>query len=853
MREAAAVSSAVDALPEAARPQALTVVAEPAPKPARPTATTRKLVIPPYDFAAAQRLERELGVSHLIAQVLVRRGLADPAAARTFLAGDDAHDPRAFQGIGDALTLICRHIESRTRITIHGDYDVDGVCATAILVRALRSLGASVDWFLPSRIDDGYGLSAATIDRLAGRGTALLVTVDCGITSVEEVALARAAGIDVVVTDHHSPRADGALPDAPLVHPRVCGYPFADLCGAAVAFKLAQALGAPTANEDIEFVALATVADLVPLQGENRRLVREGLRAMANTAKPGVRALMAVGRADPSGLDAGTLGFRLAPRINAAGRIRRADAGLELLLTEDEGRAREIAVELDSANAERRAIEQRILWEAEAQVAELGERSAYVLASEGWHPGVIGIVASRIVERYHRPTVLIATQGDEGTGSGRSIPGFDLLGALHAVADELIRYGGHRAAAGLTVASERVPSLRAALEAHAAAVLEPADLVPVERVDAIVSGSELGLSGAEELSILEPCGMGNAGARLLVPGARFGDQRPMGEGRHARFAVRSGGASARAVAFGIDGRPPLATGEPVDATFRLELNRWNGVVEPRLVLRHAQPVAPAPITVLGEPADYLAETLSELDRGSEHEHGARAASPAPRRALIDRREESPLAVLADAVASGEPVLAVCAEVSRRLAGLAARSGGFSLASYHAIERDPGLTARFVHLVALDPPAGAAAAALLECAHPITLATGGAMPWGYAHLAWGEPELRFAEQMHELEYGLRPPLAALYRGLRQRGRAAGEELERLLRGDGPHGRPARLAGRLIRVLAELELVSLDRDLPALAIAGSAPTALERSPAYRAYAQRHEDGRRYLSSARAPRSD
>ena len=220
------------------------------------------------------------------------------------------------------------------------------------------------------------------------RGTALIVTVDCGITAVEEVAAARAAGIEVVVTDHHAPRADGALPDCPIVHPALCDYPCPMLCGAAVAFKLAQALGAPTAADDLDLVALATVADLVPLSGENRRLVREGLAALATTAKPGLRALIAVSRADPSALDTGTLGFRLAPRINAAGRLRRADAGLELLLTEDPVRARAIAAELDAVNVERRAVEQRILWEAEAQVAELGPRSAYVLAGEDWHPGV---------------------------------------------------------------------------------------------------------------------------------------------------------------------------------------------------------------------------------------------------------------------------------------------------------------------------------------------------------------------------------------------------------------------------------------------------------------------------------
>ena len=795
-----------------------------------------RLVVPAYDFGAACALERELGVSHVLAQVLVRRGLGDAGAARAFLAAEEGHDPSAFLGMAEAVARIEGHIRAGSRIVVHGDYDVDGVCATAILVRALRALGADAAWFLPSRIDDGYGLAAATVERLLARGAGLLITVDCAITAVDEVAQARAGGLDVVVTDHHSPRADGRLPDAPIVHPGLCGYPCPEICGATVAFKLAQALGAPTAAEDIELVALATVADVVSLQGENRRLVREGLRALASTAKPGLRALMAVAHVDPGDLDAGALGFRLAPRINAAGRVRRADAGLELLLTGDETRAREVAAELDGANAERRAIEERILWEAEALVAEMGERPAYVLAADGWHPGVIGIVASRVTERHHRPAILIALDGDEGAGSGRSIPGFDLLGALHAASGELERYGGHRAAAGMTIARDRIDDFRAAVEAHAAAALTAEQLVPVERVDAIASGAQLGLAVAEELARLEPCGAGNPAARLLLPGGRFDDVRPMGEGKHARFTVRSAGGRAGAVAFGCGGAPPVPCGVAVDATFKLERRTWQGTVEPRLVLRHAQPSHGALIEILGEPAQYVPAALAELDAPPARETRAGADG----RMLVDRRGESPLAVLADARSSGS-VLAVCADVPRRVEGLSSRTGGFALCSYHALERDPSLAARFGHVVALDPPAAAGERGALGAA--------GAAGGGYLHLSWGQPELRFAQQMHELEYGLRASLVSLYRALRELERAAGGELERLLRGEGPHGRPARLAGRLIRVLAELELVSLDRDLPALAIAGAAPTALERSPAFRVYAQRYEDGRRYLNSEKA----
>jgi single-stranded-DNA-specific exonuclease len=551
------------------------------------------------------RLERELGVSGAMAQVLVRRGWGDPAAAQAFLAGEQEHPASAFAGIEQAIEPILRHARNRERITIHGDYDVDGICSTAVLVRALRALGADVDWYLPDRAGDGYGLNLATVERLAERGTQLLVSADCAITAVEEVAAARALGMEVVVSDHHAPRADGRLPQAPIVHPRVCGYPCPDLCATAVAYKLAQALWDAAAadaalaqrasyrvQDDLDLVALATIADVVPLVGENRTLVRRGLGALASTAKPGLRALMAVAKVDPSGVSERAVGFALAPRLNAAGRLYRADAGLELVLTEDPARAGQIAQELDRANQERRHTETRILFEAEAQVAACGESAAYVLAGEGWHPGVIGIVASRIAERHHRPVVMIALEGDEGRGSGRSIEGFDLLGGLQACAAHLGRHGGHRAAAGLQLERSRLEDFREAFVAHAARTLDPEQLVRGERVDAVLAGSELGMALAEELKTLAPFGAGNPTVSLLVRGALLADRRPMGEGRHLRFSVLAGdGARARAVAFGNGGRLPLTEDAPADATFTLEVNEWKGVSEPRLVLRHAQPAA----------------------------------------------------------------------------------------------------------------------------------------------------------------------------------------------------------------------------------------------------------------------
>jgi single-stranded-DNA-specific exonuclease len=809
------------------------------------TEPSPQFALAPYDLGAALALEQRLGISHVLAQVLVRRGLGDPAAAAAFLTPTERFAPDRFADIDVAVELVRAHLGRGSRIVVHGDYDVDGVCATAVLVRALRSLGADVGWYLPSRAEDGYGLGAATVERLAGRGTGLLITVDCGITAVEEVAHARAAGMDVIVTDHHQPRADGQLPQAPIVHPAVCGYPFPALCGTAVAHKLAEALGAATVAEDLELVALATVADLVPLIGENRRFVREGLAQMAGTGRPGLVALMAVSRTDPSGLDASCLGFRLAPRINAAGRLRRADAALELLLTEDTARAQEIARELDQVNLDRRAVEERIRWEAERLALEMGERPAYVIAARGWHQGVVGIVASRIVERFHRPAVLIALDPDDpmapGHGSGRSIPGFDLLAALTAGGGELLTFGGHRAAAGLTIAPDRVDAFRELVEAHAAAVLTPELLTPRERVDAVASGAELTLDLAEELTQLEPCGIGNPAATLLVPGARFSDLRTMSEGKHARFTVTSGGARAAAVSFGCEGKLPAgADGSPVDAAFRLERNAWQGKVEPRLVLRSAAAADAAPINHIDAiaPWEYLDAALMELGRDGLDEHDGGGVGPVDR-TIVERRGVGGLAVIRDALSAADGsesgVLVVCADSDRRLAGLRGRIGGFGLIGYPGLLDEPYVVEEYAHVVVLDPPASAAQQAAVRPGS------------GFLYLAWGEAEIRFSEQMHELEYGLRASLVALYKSLRALGRASGEELERLLRGDGPHARPARLAGRLVRVLMELELVSLDPELPALTLRPAQPTELERSEAFRTYHEFYEEGQRFLRTA------
>src|SRR5919201_4836554 len=616
----------------------------------------------PYSFAAADLISRELGLSSTVASILVRRGHDTPAGGRGFLPGAARHEPFLLGDMRVACERILDHVARGSPIVVHGDYDVDGVASTAVLVRALRRLGARVSWHLPSRLDDGYGLSLGTVERLASDGAGLLVTVDCAITAADEVDRALSLGLEVVVTDHHRPGE--RLPACPIVHPAIGGYPFPDLCAAGVAHKLAEALyvsvgeDPATAAEDIDVVALATVADLVPLRGENRRLVREGLEAMSRTRRPGLRALMKVAALDPGDVNARALAFRLAPRINAAGRLQRADAGLELLLTEDDDRAAQVADELDLLNRERQDTETRILFAAEAERARHDGEPAYVLAGEGWHPGVIGIVASRIVERHHRPTLLVALDGESGRGSGRSIGPYDLHAGLAACSSHLVRFGGHRAPAGFQLRADEGDALRRAFVRHAAASLTPDDLIPEERVDALVPGTALGIELAEELALLEPFGMGNPEPTLLVPAAKVGDARSMGdEGQHCRFTLSSSGIRARGVAFRTAVAGIVECGEERrDVALRLELNRWNGVVEPRVVLRTLCRLDPGECDVLGESGELWAR-LDDPWTGLE-------PGP-PVRAVRDRRGEAFAGVAGDLVSSGEPTLVVCADVARR--------------------------------------------------------------------------------------------------------------------------------------------------------------------------------------------
>ena len=784
----------------------------------------------PYDVAAAARLADALGLTPATAAILVRRGYAEPAQARSFLDAALRTEPERLYGVPDAAALIRRHVEAGTKIAVFGDYDVDGVCSTAMMVRVLRSLGADPTWRLPSR-DEGYGLSLDAIRGLHESGAGLLVTVDCGVTALEEVAEARRRGMDVIVTDHHRPGDE--LPDCALVHPALGDGPSPEFCAAGVVLKLAAAL---TGEErDLDLAGLATVCDMVPLHGENRRIAREGLAALARTTRPGLRALMRVAALEPGDINAHAAGFRLGPRINAAGRLHRADAALELLLTEGEERADEVARELDLLNRDRRETEQRILHEAEAACADQMSAAALVVAGEGWHPGVVGIVASRLVERHRRPCVVIALDGAGGRGSGRSVAAYDLHEGLGAASAHLTRFGGHRMAAGLEIDAAAIPAFRRALALHAGERLSPADLQRVQPVDAVLPGGALNLDLAEELARLGPFGQGNPAPVLMVPGARIEHVTAMGEERdHARFSLASGGARARGVAFRTSQRMLAAAGAtPQDTAVTLESNRWNGTVEARLVLRSVAESRPGTVTDIA-PEDFWRALDEELGCDPAEWFPARPEPrPAPR-PVRDRRGEGLAGVAGDLLTSGEPVLLVVADVERRRAGLEASLAGLDPAGARACTWAAVAAARFDgHLLALDPPPVAAGLDVLR-----------AVPGeGLAHLAWGEPEREFSLAHWRSQLDLRPPLVEVWRALTAAGALEGAELERALKGSSAYPRSGALCGRLVRVLAELGLAEpSERSLRSI---GGAQTDLHRSAAARAYGLRLAEAERHLA--------
>jgi single-stranded-DNA-specific exonuclease len=706
----------------------------------------------PYSWDAAERLAQMLGLPPAAAMVLAGRGLSDPDEARRFMAGEaEIPDPFLFAHMDGAVAAISRAIDQGGRVVIHGDYDADGITATAVMVLGLRALGLKPEWYLPSRFKEGYGLSRMAVETIAAGGPALLITVDCGVNYPDEVAFAKESGLEVVVVDHHQPGP--ILPDCYLIHEVAGEYPHGTLCGVGLALKVLHAVhirrrGAARAalprelEAMLDLVAVGTIADLAALVGENRYYVREGLKLVAIGQRVGLRALAAVSGCSGS-TDSSTVAYRIAPRLNAAGRLADPSPPLRLLLTEDEKEAAVLAQQLHELNGARQDVERQILEQAVECVDKGGSPPpVIVLAGDEWHEGVVGIVAARLVERYHRPAILLGVREGVAKGSGRSIGRYDIMQGLNACAEHLTVYGGHPQAVGLTLEAGKVDEFRAAIERHASLVLDPRDLLPTYRSDAVLRGEDIDVDTAQALTALGPFGSGNPRPRLLLVGADLQQAETTRDGSHLRCTVRVDGVRARGIGFGLgknaaalqtDGR-----GRLVGVQFQVD--SWQGSLRPEFLIEHlgAPPEGGAPLPACGPDcpkwaAAWNVVTANAAGPGAGGEEslasGDRVALRFPiARDLRDRPGR--VSGLAQVLATGEPTLVVCCSVAHTLRDLGARlpladlcPGGLAcvsgtcghealpaareaavvFAQWDAAPVVAGLAAGRAHVVAVDPP------------------------------------------------------------------------------------------------------------------------------------------------------
>jgi single-stranded-DNA-specific exonuclease len=567
---------------------------------------SKRWIVRPSDQGQASTLAEALGVSTIVAALLIARGYGEVDSAEAFLKPslDQLHDPFLMRGMTDAVKRLLQAIDNQEPILIYGDYDVDGTTGTAVLLRALRMLGATAGYHVPHRFTEGYGIRQDALEKAFSEGYKLVVSVDCGITAHEPLIWARANGLDIIVTDHHLPDADeGAPPALAVLNPNQhgCDYPDKHLAGVGVAFKLIQALFRERGREAqapgfLKMVAIGTVADVAKLVGENRAIVALGLSDLPSARNPGLRALIEIaGCGDDSEMTAYDLGFRIGPRINAAGRMDAARAVVELFDAKTKEDARHLAEHLDTRNRERkeaqREIFNRAVEEFEGGAERESQTHAAVIAGDGWHRGVIGLAASKIAERLNRPCVVISLDGDVGHGSARSIEAYHLFDGLTACRDLLEKFGGHSHAAGLSIRRGQIPEFRRRLNEHAASCLTEQDLVPTLSIDAEVQPRELSFQLSQELGALEPFGAGNPRPVFATRGFRVMSEPQIIREQHLKLRVA-----------GEDNRPfeaiwwrgleeseqvPRAN-QRVDLAYELEVNRWNGEIRLQLNVRDMQ-------------------------------------------------------------------------------------------------------------------------------------------------------------------------------------------------------------------------------------------------------------------------
>ena len=554
----------------------------------------KKWIVKEADTRSVQAVASALGVSELTATVLYHRGIIDAQAAKNFLEPESApfNDPFVMKGMRTAVDRIIKALNAEEKICVYGDYDVDGMSASAILLRTFRRLGAkNVVSYIPARAE-GYGLNVPALKKISAEGAKLLISVDCGITNEKEIAAVKDS-LDVIVTDHHLPALDEVTSAVAVVNPNQhgCPYPEKNLCGAGVAFKLSQALTQElrgvdfqTYTTDIEIAALATVADLVQLVGENRKIVRMGLKEMRQTKCVGLRALMGASGLGEKKVSAGHVAFQIAPRLNSVGRLRTAGEGLELLLMDDAQEARTLARRLNKMNQKRKEIETQILSEAEEKVRIMreergGDLCSLVVAGEGWQEGVIGLTASKLVERYNLPTIILTTQdGIFSRGSCRSIPALHMKNALDSMADLFEQYGGHSQAAGLTIATKQIPEFVRRFDEYVRKNLRDEDFQPILNVDAIVDPAQISFDTAREFDKFEPYGLGNPHPVLACKNVHGSSPRAIGSGgAHLSFTIDDE-KKIRAVAWSCGSLAPLVEKEAIDLAYEPSLDEWQGEV-----------------------------------------------------------------------------------------------------------------------------------------------------------------------------------------------------------------------------------------------------------------------------------
>ncbi len=569
--------------------------------------SAKRWIVRGYSHASAGELASALGVSPIVAGLLVARGHLSPDSAQAFLKPslDQLHDPFLMLGMSDAVKRLLHAIDNQEPVLIYGDYDVDGTTGTAVLLRALRMLGGTAGYHVPHRFTEGYGIQQAGLEKAVSDGYKLVVSVDCGIRAHEPLHWARANGLDIIITDHHLPDDDeGSPPALAVLNPNQhgCNYPDKDLAGVGVAFKLIHALFRERGREAqvpgfLKMVAIGTVADVAKLVGENRSIVALGLADLRHAVNPGLRALIDIaGCGDDGELTAYDLGFRIGPRINAAGRMDAARAVIELFEAKEKQDARRLAEHLDTRNRERkeaqREIFNRAIEEFETGVEREAQTHAAVIAGDGWHRGVIGLAASKIAERLNRPCVVISLDGDVGHGSARSIEAYHLFDGLTACRDLLDKFGGHSHAAGLTIRREHIPEFRRRLNEHAASCLTEADLEPVLAIDAEVPPAALGFQLWQDLSSLEPFGAGNPRPVFATRGFRVLSEPQIIKEQHLKLRVA--GPDNRPLeaiwwrgveTIGEDAEQTPKANQRIDLAYELETNRWNGDIRLQLNVR----------------------------------------------------------------------------------------------------------------------------------------------------------------------------------------------------------------------------------------------------------------------------